>query len=75
MSPRGGYRALLQCEVWRERDRILARHEGGEREEDEGGEETEAGTAVLGLHYWSSSSSLSSDQRLPKEIRSETETL
>ncbi|CAI8049424.1 WD repeat-containing protein 27 [Geodia barretti] len=68
MSPRGGYRALLQCEVWRERDRILARHEGGEREEDEGGEETEAGTAVLGLHYWSSSSSLSSNQRLPKEI-------
>ena len=74
MSPRGGYRTLLQCDVWRERDRFLAHHEGGEREEDEDGDETEAGTAVLGLHYWSSSSSLSLDQRFPKEIRSEIET-
>ena len=63
MSPSGGYRPLLQCEVWRERDRFLASQEGGEEDEEEregGGEMAEAGTAILSLHYWSSSST---DQR------------
>ena len=68
MTPRGGYRPLLTCEVWRERDRHLASSGTRPTEEEEEVEEVaEAGTAILSVHFWSPPSNC--DQRDDRLLR------
>ena len=69
VSAGGGYRCLLECDVWRERDRhacLSATGTGtrpGEEREEEGGM-AEAGAALLRLHFWHSSAEETADTHI-----------